>query len=311
MLRSSSLTSLLQKPTEPVLDDLVVFAAVAENGGFTAASGRLGLAKGRISTVVRRLEKSLGSNLFVRTTRRVSLTEAGRQLHEQTQPLLRGLAEALTAIGTSGSVLSGTLRISASVDHAVHSLTPALAEFAAHHPGIAVDLRASDRIGDLVTEGIDIAFRVGWLRDSSLRATRLANLDQWLVASPEYLARVPIPRRPSELATRDWIALTLLPRPLTWKFTGRRGRVLTVRMAARLRTDSAVCLRSLVLAGAGITALPRFSIENDVRSERLVRLLPDWTLPQGGIYAVFPPGRYVPARVRAFLEFYRSRINAA
>ena len=300
----------MQKPNEPALDDLVVFAAVAESGGFTAASGRLGLAKGRISTVVRRLEKSLGTNLFARTTRRVSLTEAGRQLHEQTQPLLRGLTDALTAVGTSGSDLSGTLRIGASVDHAMHSLTPVIAEFAAHHPGIAVDLRASDRISDLVTEGIDIAFRVGWLRDSSLRATRLGNIDQWLVASPEYLARGPTPRRPSDLATCEWIALTLLPRPLTWKFAGRRGRVLTVRMAARLRTDSAVCLRSLVLAGAGVTALPRFSIEDDIRSGRLVRLLPDWTLPQGGIYAVFPPGRFVPARVRAFLEFYRSRIHA-
>jgi DNA-binding transcriptional LysR family regulator len=291
------------------LNALLVFAAVAENGGFTAAAERLGMTKSRISTVVRRLEETAGASLFSRTTRRVSLTEAGRRLHEHAQPLLRGLVDALAAAGRDDGPLSGGLRISTSIDHAVQFLAPAVAAFAQMHPALQVDLRASDRIVDLVAEGVDVAIRIGWLRDSSMRATKLGEFEQWVVASPGYVEAAGAPKRPSDLAAHEWVALTLLPAPLTWKFTSRRGKVETVRMAARVRTDSAAALRSLALGGAGVTAMVRLSVEEDVRAGRLVRLLPEWQLPRGGIHAVFPPGRHVPARVRAFVDFYRARIG--
>lgn len=290
------------------LNALLVFCAVAENGGFTAASERLGLAKGRISTVIRQLEQSVGTSLFTRTTRRVSLTEAGRRLHEQARPLLRDLSDAVASVGRDDGPLAGTLRISTSIDHAVQFLAPLVADFARAHPGLQVELRASDRIVDLVAEGIDVAIRIGWLRDSTLRATKLGEFEQWAVAAPAYLRDAPAVASPADLAEHAWIALTLLPTPLTWKFTSRRGRVETVRMTTRLRTDSAAALRSLVLGGAGVTALTRLSVEADVEAGRLVRLLPAWSLPTGGIHAVFPPGRHVPARVRAFVEFYRSKL---
>jgi DNA-binding transcriptional LysR family regulator len=292
------------------LNALLVFAAVAENGGFTAAAERLGLTKSRISTVIRRLEETAGTSLFTRTTRRVSLTEAGRRLHEHAQPLLRGLVDALAAAGRDDGPLSGVLRISTSIDHAVQVLAPAVAAFAQEHPALQVDLRASDRIVDLVAEGVDLAIRIGWLRDSSMRATKLGEFEQWVVASPAYLEAAGTPKRPADLAAHEWVALTLLPAPLTWKFTSRRARVETVRMAARVRTDSAAALRSLLLGGAGASATVRFSVEDDVRAGRLVRLLPEWQLPRGGIHAVYPPGRHVPARVRAFVAFYRARIGA-
>jgi len=291
------------------LNALLVFAAVAENGGFTAAAERLGLTKSRVSTVVRRLEETAGTSLFSRTTRRVSLTEAGRRLHEHAQPLLRGLVDALAAAGRDDGPLRGGLRISTSIDHAVQFLAPTVAAFAQLHPALQVDLRASDRIVDLVAEGVDVAIRIGWLRDSSMRATKLGEFEQWVVASPGYLEAAGTPKRPPDLAAHEWVALTLLPAPLTWKFTSRRGRVETVRMSARVRTDSAAALRALVLGGAGIGATVRLSVEDDVRAGRLVRLLPEWQLPRGGIHAVYPPGRHVPARVRAFVEFYRARIG--
>lgn len=294
----------------PDLNALAVFAAVAENGGFTAAAGRLGLATSRVSTVVRQLETAMGLALFTRTTRRVSLTEPGRRLHDQVQPLLRDLSDALASVDEHDGPLSGTLRISASVDHSVQFLAPLVAEFSRRHPALQIDLQASDRIVDLVAEGIDVAFRIGWLRDSSLRATRLGDVEQWVVASPEHLARAGTPRRPADLADHAWIALTLLPTPLTWKFTSRRGVTETVRTHARLRTDSGVSLRALVRRGAGVSALSRLGVEQDVAEGRLVRLLPTWSLPLAGIHAVYPPGRHVPARVRAFVEFYRERLRA-
>jgi DNA-binding transcriptional LysR family regulator len=129
-----------------------------------------------------------------------------------------------------------------------------------------------------------------------------------VLASPEYLARAPRITQPEDLAHHDWIALSLLPTPLTWKFTAARGRSRTVRMNARLRTDSAAALRGLIEAGAGISALDEFSAAPALREGRLVRVLPQWQLRRGGIHAVFPPGRFVPAKARAFVEFYREWI---
>jgi DNA-binding transcriptional LysR family regulator len=293
------------------LDSLAVFAAVAEAGGFTAAALRLGVTKARVSTVVRRLEAALGLSLFVRTTRRVALTEAGQRLHERCTPLLQALGEALSEAGTQNRPLAGTLRIGSPIDHAVQVMGAVVAGFAREHPQLQVELRASDRRADLVAEGVDVALRLGWLRDSSARATRLGEFEQWLVAAPAYLRQVPAPRRPADVAGLDWIALTLLPTPLTWRFSSRRGAVHNVRMGSRLRTDSSAALRALVLQGAGVTALAATSAAQDVAEGRLVRLLPHWSLPSGGIHAVFPPGRHISAAARAFVEFYRSRIGPA
>jgi DNA-binding transcriptional LysR family regulator len=288
----------------PDLNALLVFAAVAETGGFTAAADQLGVAKAKVSLDVSRLETQLGASLFSRTTRRVSLTDAGQALYGQCVPLLRGMQDALAQMGGS-TELAGTLRIGAAVDHAVQLLSRAVTEFALLHPRLHVDLRTSDRVADVVKEGIDVAIRIGWLRDSSLRATQLGDFEQYVVASPAYLARVGVPARPQDLAQHEWVALTLLPTPLTWTFTSARRAKRTVRMNGRLRTDSSATLRALLQSGAGVSAMDQFSLTEALRSGQLVRLLPEWSLPKGGIYAVYPPGRYVPAKVRAFIDFYR------
>ena len=149
-------------------------------------------------------------------------------------------------------------------------------------PPLKLDPRfASDRIADMVAEGINVAIRLGWSRDSTLRAVKLGEFEQLLVASSEYLARHGAPKRPEDLVAHDWIAFTRLPAPLTWKFVSKRGRAATVRMAARVRTDSSATLRSLVLSGAGVSAINRLSIEEELRSGRLERLLPECSLPRG------------------------------
>lgn len=288
----------------PDLNALPVFAAVAETGGFTAAAQRLGVAKARVSLDIARLEAQVGVTLFSRTTRRVALTEAGQSLYAQCVPSLRGLQEVLAQARGDGE-LRGTLRISAAVDYAAHTVAPAVAAFAARHPGLDIDLRTSDRVIDMLKEGVDLALRMGWLRDSSLRAVRLGEFEQHVVAAPAYLERMPRIAAPADLAAHEWIALSLLPAPLTWSFTSARGQRRTVRVNARLRTDSVGALRGLLRSGCGISVLDQFSGADSLRSGELVRVLAGWTLPRGGLYAVYPPGRFVSAKVRAFIDFYR------
>jgi DNA-binding transcriptional LysR family regulator len=288
------------------LNDLVVFTAVVDAGGFSKAALRLGVAPAKVSLEVARLEARLGTTLFTRTTRRVVPTEAGRALHEECAPLLRQLHAAVEEVHGAGPALAGSLRVTAPTDFGAHFVAPALARFAVLHPALAIELQAGDRIADLVGEGIDVAIRMGWLRDSSLRAIKLGDFDQYAVASPAYLARAGTPRSPDDLAALEWIAMTRLPAPLTWRFAGNDGADRTVQLRARIRTDSVGALRALVLEGAGASILDQYSVQRDLASGALVRLLPEWALPSGGTYAVFPPGRHVSRKARAFVDFYQA-----
>ena len=289
------------------LNRLGAFIAVAQCGGFTAAADRLGVSKARVSLDVQRLERALGTALFTRTTRQVRLTDAGQQLLDDAAPLLAGLGDAVARAAHSSAEVSGTLRIATAVDHAAQHMGAAVAEFAVLHPALRITLHASDRVSDMLAEGIDLAFRMGWMRDSSLRAVRLADFEQYAVAAPSYLQRAGVPKHPDELAQHAWVALTLLPTPLTWVFTARNGHTRSVRMNTRLQTDSATALRTLLLNGAGISAMERLTVQADIAEGRLQRLLPDWRLPSGGVFAVFPPGRHISAAARAFVDFYRDR----
>jgi DNA-binding transcriptional LysR family regulator len=302
------------KPASPIdLNALPVFAAVAEQGSFTAAAEHLGVAKAKVSLAVRRLESQVGHNLFARTTRRVALTSTGRALYEQCTPPLRSMQEALGQLGQpgEGQALSGPLRIAAPLEYSGQMASRAVAAFAAAHPAIEIDLRTSDRVVDMLQEGIDVSLRLGWLRDSTLRAVKLGEFEQYVVAAPAYLASAPRIAQPQDLAQHKWVGLTLLPSPLTWKFTSAKGRSRTVRMNARMRTDSVAALRGLLLAGAGVSVLDEFSAADALRTGTLVRLLPQWQLRRGGIHAVFPPGRFVPAKARAFAEFYKEWLTTA
>lgn len=290
------------------IDRLAYLMAVAEAGGFTAAAQRLGVTKSLVSQQVRKLEEELGGVLFTRTTRQVRLTAAGQRLLDECAPLLRDLGSALERFGGERERLAGMLRLTAPPDFATRTLAPLLAEFAQRHPGIRFDLDSSEEQLDLVAEGIDLAIRFGRLRDSRLRAIRLGSFEQWVIAAPAYLAGHDLPGTPAELAEHRWVAISLLSSPLTWTFR-RGGHQQTVRMRETMRCNSAQALQALVRSGAGITILLDTLIAEDVAQGRLVRLLPDWKLPDGAIHAVYPPGRDLPLRVRRFVEFLRERID--
>ena len=278
---------------------------MAESGGFTAAAERLGTTKAMVSAQVRQLEAELGSMLFTRTTRKVVLTEAGQQLHGECAPLLHELEAALDRVGSGAGELRGTLRVTAAHDFLAAALSSRLARFAALHPALHLDLVATDEVLDLVGEGIDVAIRGGGLRDSSLRATRLEEFEQYVCAAPSYLAAHGIPRQPQELAGHRWVALSLLRSPLTWTFSGRQDARRIVRMQAVARANAPSTVQALVREGMGLSALASFAVQQDLQQGRLVRLLGDWSLPRVGIHAVYPAARHVPAKVRALIDFLR------
>lgn len=294
------------------IDDLNLlrsFATVAESASFTGAAERLGMAKARVSLQVGRLEAALGERLFHRTTRRVGLTDAGQRLFDECAPLLLGLETALRSASGHAAELTGRLRVGATVEHASQTLAAEVAAFARRHPRLQVELMSSDRRADLVREGIDVTVRMGWLRDSSQRAVRLSDFDQGVVASPDYLRRHGAPTAPDDLARHEWLALTLLPAPLTWTFTPTRGDPVAVRMLrSRLRTDSSATLRAWLVQGEGISVLNLMQVARELREGSLVRLLPQWSLPRGGVHAVYAPGRQRAPAAVAFVEWLRERL---
>lgn len=294
----------------PDLNLLRTFVAVAAAGSFTAAAERLGVTRPQVSQQIRKLESALGIQLLRRTTRQVGLTQEGRFLYERCAPLLGDIDSSLARLGNTQPELSGTLRIGAPIDHAAQVIAPMAAEFSRAHPLLKIDLRASDHIQDLIAEGIDVSIRIGWLQDSSMRVTKLADFHQVVLASAGYLARSRPIGAPGDLANHQWIELSLLRAPLTWTFE-RGGEKVPVRMSARLKTDSPTVLRSWLMAGAGISVASLHAFSRELSEGVLVRVLPDWQLPSGGIFAVYPPGTHISSSSRAFVEFLRARMHAA
>ncbi|WXB13191.1 LysR family transcriptional regulator [Pendulispora albinea] len=279
-------------------------------GSFTAAAEPLGLTKAMVSHHLARLERELGVSLMVRTTRRMALTEAGAAFHADCVRILSETNAAIARVAQNREKPTGTLRLTSSTDYGPGVLAPLLADFMRRHPQLQVDLVIGDEIRDLIAERFDLAIRVGWLRDSSLRTVRLAAFHQLVVAAPHYLTARGTPRTPLELANHDWIAVAPLPSPLRWTFTGTDGNRRTVRMRQVAQANNVAAVRGLVINGAGISILPDCLIGDDVRQGRLVSLLPTYRLREGGIHAVYP-GPQAPPKVRLFIEYLRTRLAQA
>jgi DNA-binding transcriptional LysR family regulator len=290
------------------LDRLLIFVAVAEAGGFTAAAARLGKTKKFVSQNIHQLELELGGALFVRTTRRVALTAAGTDLILSCRSPLGLLADAVDRFGetSTSSLLTGIFRVTTTPEFGAGFLGRVLAEFGRLHPDLRIQLVTSIDVLDLLTEQIDVAVRIGWLRDSSLRSTKVGAFRQHVVGAPEYLARTEVPTQPADLAAHRWVEHSLLSAPLRWSFVNTRGSVQRVKVTPFASGNSPPAVYGLVRGGAGLSVLPDFIVQRDLDSGRLVRVLPDWSLPEGGYYIVYPNTRTPPQKVRAFVDFFRS-----
>ena len=287
------------------LAQLEAFVGVCSAGSFTQAAEHLAFTKSAVSQHVAALERELGVQLLHRSTRRLTLTDAGATLLEDARALL-GQAQRL-AERTRGQAaqLTGVLRLT-SAHETAGLVAPLIAEYVRRHPGMQVEYQPSDRLVDLVAEGMDLSLRTTGRRDSSLRAANLAEYDVWCVASPQYLLDRGTPRRLEDLASHAWIAFTQIPHPWTLK---ARDAKRSVRLQRSLSTSSTTAGRLLALAGAGVFAAPQLSLEADVAAGRLVRLLPKLKLPQVTLYATWPSQREPPSKTRAFIELAKLRLR--
>ncbi len=285
----------------PNLNRLAYFVAVVEAGSFTRAAARLGITKAVVSQQVMRLEEELKTTLLVRTTRRVEPTEAGRQFYAHCSTILQDVGQAFAAVAESGAKPTGVLRVASANDFGTSVLAGIAADFSRSYPECQVELLLGDERIDLVARQIDLSIRVGWLEDSSLQARRIGTFEQILVASPE-VARHIKASAPSALASAPFIANSALRNPLDWHFWRKTQRQ-ALSMRPGLTINSTPAVLAAVLAGGGMSVLPDYLIAAPLRAGQLVQLLPDWSLPSGGIHAVFPASRYRPMKTTAFTDF--------
>lgn len=289
------------------LTRLQIFIAVCSTGSFTRAADHLAVTKSAVSQHVAALERELGVQLLHRSTRKLALTDAGAALLDEGRALLEQAQRLAERTRRQAAQLTGVLRIT-SAEEAAGWVAPLIAEYVRLHPGMQVDYHPNDRLLDLVAEGMDLSLRTTGRRDSSLHAANLAVFDIWCVASPAYLSTHGTPRRLADLASHAWIAFTPIPHP--WTLRTRDARE-SVRLARRISTSSTSGGRALALAGAGIHAAPRFILEAEVATGRLVRLLPDLKLPQVTLYAAWPGHREPPSKTRAFIELAKAKLRPA
>jgi DNA-binding transcriptional LysR family regulator len=294
------------------MDDLrrmAVFFHVVETHSFSGAAKRLGIAKSAVSRHIALLEQSTGVRLLNRTTRRLSLTEAGEAYY---QSCARIVAEAETATRRIGQLQEeplGTLRVASPISVGSQLVAPLVAEFIQRYPGVNIELLLDDRVVDMVEESIDVSIRVGWLRDSQFITRKLGDWRRFVCASPGYLARHGRPETPAQLAQHDWIIFTLLPTPYRWTFT-KNKREETIAVKGRLRTNSGDAVRALLVEGAGIAVLSSFQVGDDIKAGRLEHLLPDYNCGSAGMYAVYQDRVHQEAKVRLFIDFIDRRFKA-
>ena len=286
---------------------LVVFANVVDAGSFAGAAQRLDLSVSAISRHVAALESHLGARLLNRTTRRLSLTEAGRAFHERSVQLLAELAEAEEEVRAHTIVPRGTLKLTSSVSFGARHLAPAIAEFQRHNAELRFDVELSDRTIDLVEEGIDLAIRIGAIGSHMLIGRPIGVARMICCAAPSYLARHPAPRTPRDLASHACLTYAYAADGNLWRFRDARQRVHEVKVSGPLHANSGDMLAALAVAGTGITLEPDFIVVDDIRLGRLVPLLEGYAAPSIAINAAYPSRRHLSAKVRTFIDFLVQR----
>lgn len=287
---------------------MAVFAAVVEAGSFSAAAAALGLSKSAVSKQVARLEDRLGARLLNRTTRTLALTEVGRDYFERAKRILAEVEEAETAVGRLHAEPRGTLRVNAPMSFGTRHVAPALPALLARYPDLGVDLVLNDRVVDVLDEGFDVSIRIVRMEDSSLVARRLSGFRRVVCASPDYWRRHGRPAHPDDLAGHECLIYGYLAQPLDWPFAGPDGRF-RVRVSGRFRANNGDAIRAAALGGLGVALAPSFIVGDDLDAGRLETALEDFEEPDLAIWAVYPPGRHLSAKVRAFVDFLADRFG--
>lgn len=288
---------------------LKLFVRVAELGSFTAAAREARLSQPALSKAVAGLERSLGVRLLARTTTSLSLTEEGRRFYARSRQIVEDYQEVTTEVRGHTRKLAGALRVNAPLglgELRFHALALA---FLDAHPGMELELILNDRMVDLVEESVDIAVRLGHVLPPDAVAREIAFSPRLLVAAPAYLRKAPKLEAPKDLSAHDCFWFAGRYRGNLLEFS-REGETVKLTAGGRFRVNSSLVLRQALLQGAGLGSAPAWLVQDLVDDGTLVRLLPDWTLPGQPLHLVYPSRRWLPLRVRAFLDFMAERLPA-
>ncbi|KEF30444.1 Transcriptional regulator, LysR family, in formaldehyde detoxification operon [Marinobacter nitratireducens] len=280
------------------------FVAVAEASSFTHAAGRLGVSTAQVSRQVNALESRLGTKLLYRTTRKVSVTEAGQVYYQHCRQVLDALEEAERSMTNLQGTPRGKLRITAPVTYGETAIAPLVNDFVMRHPELEVDMRLSNQKLDLVAEGFDLAIRLGKLQDSTLMAKRLASRSLYVCASPGYLSAHGTPHSLSELNQHNCLQGNLD----YWRFQDS-GKPSSIRVKGNIRCDSGRALLDAALKGIGIVQLPDYYVQQALDSGELIPLLTHYREDDDGIWAVYPHNRHLSPKVRMLLDFFTESLS--
>ncbi len=288
------------------LTAMEVFVRVAEEGSFSAAARGLGMSNSAVSKHIAMLEDLLGVCLLNRTTRQVSLTEAGHAYHERCEQILCDVEETQQSVAQLQTEPRGTLKINAPVFFGSQYLVTAIADFQASYPRISVEMSLTDRYVDVIGEGFDISIRVGQLCDSNLIARKLASSRNIVCTSPAYLCKHDIPQTPEDLLTHNCLKSISPSYVRGWPFRGPKGNIV-VPIKGCFRTNNGDALLAAALSGMGFAHLPAFIIGHNLRTGKLRSVLVEYEEPAMDIYALYPHRRHLSMKVRVFIDFIVAR----
>lgn len=289
--------------------ELEILLAVVDHGNFSAAARVLGYTPSAVGKRVHQLEQRLNVPLLIRSTRHMTLTEAGRRYADEARILYARLTALEEDISDDTNTLRGTIRLTSSAALGRLHVVPLIVEFMDRHPEIEIELQLTDKLIDLVSEGYDLALRSGVLRDSTLISRRLLDNSRWVCASPTYQEKNGIPETPEELTAHRCLRLRHERQLSDWGFSLPRSSV--ARLGSGFTCNSLEALRAACLAGHGIAWLPEFLVSNDLQDGGLVPLLKDYTTSRAGgdIFLLRPEATFLPRRVRTLIEFFADRFG--
>ncbi|BCG02092.1 LysR family transcriptional regulator (plasmid) [Paraburkholderia sp. PGU19] len=289
-----------------------IFVSVAEAGSFSAAAKRMNVGQPAISKSVAQLEERLGVRLILRSTRGLTMTDAGQRFYDHAKRAIQEADDAEQVVRHASDSLSGKLRVSAAVTFACLHVLPSLDAFLSRHPKLEIDLKLDDRNIDLLEEGMDVALRMGALTDSSMTARRIGRSPRLVVGTPDYFSRVGMPTTPAELNRHQAIVYSQGGGGETWTFRQNDSDVdVDVTVSGRVRVSAAEGMRTAVFNGMGLAIASRWMFSPELASGKVEAVLTDWTLPAVDLWAVFPSGRLVTAKARAFVEFVEEALARA
>lgn len=285
------------------------FITVVDTGSFNQAAELLSASTAAVSRRVSSLESALGVRLLNRTTRKIDLTESGRQFYHDVINIFHSLEEAEERIQQGRSTIKGTLRIAAGLSFGITCLSPVLANFMKKNPELEVQLKLDDRETDLVAESIDVALRIGALKDSSLVATKIADIPVMFCASPAYLAEHGEPKQPEELIKHNCLRYNAMSSKYSFVFN-RDGLQQNIEVTGSLSTNNGEVLRDATINGIGISLLPYFIIQEAVAKGQLQIILSEFSPKSFGLYAVKLSRKFTPVKVRAMIDYLQATFSA-